>query len=38
MTTGIRISDLIKRPQISYDMLAPFDKDRPPLLRVCGKG
>ena len=31
LSTGIRLSDLIKRPQISYDMLAPFDKERPPL-------
>ena len=31
LTTGIRMSELIKRPQISYDMLAPFDKERPPL-------
>ena len=33
LTTGIRMSGLIKRPQISYDMLAPFDKERPPLSR-----
>lgn len=26
--TGIRISELLKRPQISYDDLAPFDPDR----------
>ncbi len=31
LTTGIRMSELIKRPQVSYDMLAPFDKERPPL-------
>lgn len=31
MTTGMRLSDLVKRPQLSYDMLAPFDKDRPEL-------
>ncbi len=31
MTTGMRLSDLIKRPQLSYDMLKPFDKDRPAL-------
>lgn len=29
MATGMRLSDLIKRPQLSYDMLAPFDKERP---------
>ena len=33
LTTGIRMSELIKRPQVSYDMLAPFDKGRPPLSR-----
>lgn len=31
LNTGIRLSELIKRPQVSYDMLAPFDKERPPL-------
>ncbi len=31
MTTGMRLSDLVKRPQLSYDILAPFDKERPPL-------
>lgn len=31
LSTGIRLSELIKRPRISYDMLAPFDKERPPL-------
>lgn len=29
--TGVRITELIKRPQISYDDLAPFDPDRPEL-------
>lgn len=33
MTTGMRLSDLIKRPQLSYDILAEFDKERPSLLR-----
>ena len=31
MTTGMRLSDLIKRPQLSYEELAPFDKERPEL-------
>lgn len=31
LSTGIRLSELIKRPQVSYDMLAPFDKERPSL-------
>lgn len=33
LTTGINLAELIKRPQISYFDLAPFDKDRPPLPR-----
>ncbi len=38
MTTGMRLSDLIKRPQLSYEMLAPFDKERPILPKsVCEK-
>ena len=31
MTTGMRLSDLVKRPQLNYEMLAPFDKERPDL-------
>ena len=31
VSTGIRLSDLIKRPQISYDDLEPFDVNRPKL-------
>ncbi|MBQ8203225.1 MAG: tRNA uridine-5-carboxymethylaminomethyl(34) synthesis enzyme MnmG [Clostridia bacterium] len=31
LTTGTRLSDLIKRPQLSYKDLAPFDKGRPML-------
>ncbi len=33
MNTGIRLSELIKRPQLTYDILAPFDKTRPLLPR-----
>ena len=33
MTTGMRLSELIKRPQLGYDMLSPFDKERPELER-----
>jgi tRNA uridine 5-carboxymethylaminomethyl modification enzyme len=29
--TGIKISELLKRPQISYEDLLPFDNDRKPL-------
>lgn len=38
MTTGMRLSDLIKRPQLSYEILAPYDRTRPQLERsVCEK-
>lgn len=33
MTTGMRLADLVKRPQLTYDILADFDKDRPLLSR-----
>lgn len=33
MTTGMRLSDLIKRPQLNYELLAPYDKNRPALER-----
>ncbi len=29
ISTGMRLSELIKRPQLDYKMLAPFDKTRP---------
>ncbi len=28
LTTGVHLNDLIKRPQLGYDILAPFDKNR----------
>ena len=31
MTTGIRLAELIKRPQVSYDALSPWDNERPNL-------
>ena len=31
LSTGARLSDLIKRPQLNYDLLAPFDDTRPEL-------
>ena len=31
LTTGCKISDLIRRPQINYNDLAQFDSDRPEL-------
>ncbi len=31
LSTGIRIADLVRRPQISYEALAPVDTGRPPL-------
>ncbi len=29
LTTGCKLADLIRRPQLSYAMLAPFDVERP---------
>lgn len=29
VTTGVRLIDLLKRPQLDYDCLTPFDLDRP---------
>ncbi len=31
MKTGVRLSELIKRPQLDYECLTPFDKTRPEL-------
>ncbi len=31
LVTGCRLSELLKRPQLSYKLLAPFDKKRPQL-------
>ena len=31
MTTGTRLIELLRRPQLDYDALAPFDKTRPNL-------
>ena len=31
VTTGIRLIELLKRPELSYEALAPIDKDRPQL-------
>lgn len=31
LTTGARLTDLIRRPQLNYDVLSPFDKERPDL-------
>ena len=31
MTAGLSLADLIKRPQLGYEMLAEFDKQRPDL-------
>ncbi len=34
ITTGARMSDLIKRPELDYESLAPFDKERPSLSKA----
>lgn len=31
LTTGIKLAQLLRRPQLTYDGLAPFDPDRPEL-------
>ncbi|MBQ6066005.1 MAG: tRNA uridine-5-carboxymethylaminomethyl(34) synthesis enzyme MnmG [Clostridia bacterium] len=31
LSTGCRLADLIRRPQLDYACLAPFDENRPPL-------
>ena len=31
LDTGVKLADLIKRPQLDYYILAPFDKERPAL-------
>ncbi len=31
VTTGIKLAEVIRRPRITYDMLAPVDTDRPDL-------
>lgn len=31
IVSGVRLSELIKRPQLSYELLTEFDKDRPDL-------
>ena len=29
LTSGVKLADLLKRPQLNYDVLTPFDTDRP---------
>ncbi|MBR6531476.1 MAG: tRNA uridine-5-carboxymethylaminomethyl(34) synthesis enzyme MnmG [Clostridia bacterium] len=31
LNTGVRFAELLKRPQLNYDLLTPFDTSRPPL-------
>ncbi len=31
LVTGIKLSDLLKRPELDYEKTAPFDVERPPL-------
>lgn len=31
LNTGVRLSDLLKRPQLNYELLTDFDKNRPAL-------
>ena len=34
VTTGIKLADLLRRPELTYEMLAPVDKERKPLPRA----
>ena len=34
ISTGIRLCELLRRPEISYDAMAPLDPNRPPLARA----
>ena len=36
LTTGVRLSELLRRPQVEYEALSPFDPDRPPLPHRVG--
>lgn len=38
LTTGAKLSDLVRRPQISYSDLAPWDNERPELPREVYEG
>jgi len=31
LTSGVRLEELLRRPQLNYDILTPFDKNRPEL-------
>ena len=37
LSTGAKLADLIRRPQVSYEMLAPFDPNRPALERMVAE-
>lgn len=37
LSTGCKAADLIRRPQLNYDIIAPFDPERPELPAVIGE-
>ena len=37
LSTGCKLADLIRRPQLGYDILKPFDPERPELDPVIGQ-
>ncbi len=37
LTTGAKLADLLRRPQVSYEMLEPFDRERPKLERMVAE-
>ena len=36
LITGVTLAELIKRPELSYDVLAPIDKHRQSFQRMLG--
>ncbi len=37
VTNGVKLSDLLRRPELSYEALAPVDENRPTLSRAVAK-
>lgn len=38
LSTGTKLADLIRRPELSYEAIAPIDRDRPALSRAVALG
>lgn len=37
VSSGVKLADLLRRPQITYEDLLPFDRERPPLSRAVAE-